>query len=148
MAGSDSVGSLMRTTMFNLLIYPYSLQKLYEELRASKVSSSFPQYSQVRNLPYLNACILEGIRMHPPFALPLERVVPKGGATVLGHFLPEGTVIGGNPYVVNRHKDTFGDDAEIWRPERWLECGEEQRKRLEASLLTVNFSVAHFNSLS
>jgi cytochrome P450 len=131
----------MRTTMFNLLIYPYSLQKLYEELRTSNVSHPFPKYSEVRNLPYLNACVQEGIRMHPPFALPFERVVPKGGVTVLGHFLPEGTVVGGSPYVVNRHKGTFGDDAEFWRPERWLERGEERRKKLEASMLTVGSPV-------
>ena len=138
-AGSDSVGSLMCTTMFNLLVYPYTLQNLHAELEASNASRPIPKYSEVRNLPYLNACVLEGIRMHPPFCLPLERVVPKGGITVLGHFLPEGTVIGGSPYVVNRHKETFGEDAEFWRPERWLERGEEHKKKLEASMLTVSF---------
>ena len=138
-AGSDSVGSLMCTTMFNLLVYPCTLQKLYAELDTSTASRPFPSFSEVRNLSYLNACVLEGIRMHPPFCLPLERVVPKGGITVLGHFLPEGTVVGGSPYVVNRHKETFGDDAEFWRPERWLEGGEEHKRKLEASMLTVSF---------
>ncbi|KUI58293.1 Pisatin demethylase [Cytospora mali] len=135
-AGSDSVGSLMCTTMFNLLVYPHTLQKLLAELQGSNASRPFPRYGELRNLPYLNACVLEGIRMHPPFCLPLERVVPKGGIRVLDHIIPEGTVIGGSPYVVNRHKGTFGDDAEFWRPERWLERGEEHKKKLEASMLT------------
>ena len=71
---------------------------------------------------------LEGARMHPPFALPFERVVPEGGVTILGHYLPAGTVVGGNPYVVNRYKAHFGDDAELWRPERWIEGGRRSRK--------------------
>ena len=75
--------------------------------------------------------------MHPPFALPFERVTPRGGVTVLGHYLPEGTNVGGNAYVVNRHKGTFGPDVEVWRPERWLEGDESHRKTLEKSLLTV-----------
>jgi cytochrome P450 len=142
-AGSDSVGSLMRTTVFNLLAYPHTLERLYQELRDSVDTSSgspFPAYATVRNLPYLDACVQEGIRMHPPFCLPFERVVPRGGVTVLGKFLPEGTVVGGSPYVVNRHRGTFGDDAEFWRPERWLEKGDEHKRKLEQSMLTVRLS--------
>lgn len=137
-AGSDSVGSLMRTTVFNLLSHPRTLDKLYNELLTAGVSRPYPRYSELRNLPYLDACVQEGIRMHPPFALPFERIVPKGGVTVLGHFLPEGTAVGGSPYVVNRHKGTFGDDAEFWRPERWLEKDDAHKKKLESSMLTVS----------
>ena len=136
-AGSDSVGTLMRTTMYNLLVYPHTLQKLYEELRSANLSQPFPTYSEVRNLPYLDACVQEGIRMHPPFALPFERIVPKGGITILGHYLPEGTAVGGSPYVVNRHKGMFGEDAEFWRPERWLEKDDLHKKKLENGMLTV-----------
>ncbi|KAI4264753.1 MAG: hypothetical protein L6R42_000163 [Xanthoria sp. 1 TBL-2021] len=135
-AGSDSVGSVMRTIMVNLLSYPHNLQKLYDEFRSADLSRPFPKYSEVRDLPYLDACVQEGVRMHPPFALPFERVVPEGDVTVLGHYLPSGTVVGGNPYVVNRHKATFGQDAEFWRPERWLNIDDACRKRLDQSILT------------
>lgn len=76
--------------------------------------------------------------MHPPFALPFERVVPEGGITVLGHYVPAGTNLGGSPYVVNRHKGTFGQDAEFWRPERWLEKDEKHKLKLERRILTVS----------
>ncbi|KAJ3580204.1 hypothetical protein NPX13_g346 [Xylaria arbuscula] len=134
--GSDSIGSLTCTTLFHLLVNPHMFRRLQAELDSAQISRPFPQYSVIRNLPFLNACVLEAIRMRPPVSLPLERVVPKGGITVLNHFLPEGTTVGANPYVINRHKDTFGKDAEYWRPDRWLEGGEEHRKKLEASLLT------------
>ncbi|CZT12180.1 related to cytochrome P450 CYP4/CYP19/CYP26 subfamilies [Rhynchosporium agropyri] len=135
-AGSDSVGSLMRTIMFCLLSYPNTLDRLYNELLSANLSRPFPGYKEVRNLPYLDACVQEGARIHPPFALPFERVVPEGGVTILGHFLPAGTVIGGSPYVVNRHKPFFGEDAEFWRPERWLERDDAHKRKLEQGVLT------------
>ncbi|KAJ6133407.1 Benzoate 4-monooxygenase cytochrome P450 [Penicillium samsonianum] len=135
-AGSDSVGTIMRTVLFNLLAYPNTMHKLRQELENANPSRPFPRYSEVRDLPYLDACVLEAARVHPPFALPFERVIPRGGLTVLGHYLPEGTVIGGNPYVVNRDPNTFGDDAEFWRPERWLEGDSAHKRHLEASMLT------------
>ncbi|KAL9617507.1 MAG: hypothetical protein Q9160_007718 [Pyrenula sp. 1 TL-2023] len=136
-AGSDSVGTVMRTTMLNLMCYPHTMEKLRDELRAANLSRPYPQFNEVRELPYLDACVQEGARLHPPFALPLERVVPEGGVTVLGHYLPEGTLVGGNPYVVNRHKETFGEDAEFWRPERWLEGDDAHKRKLEQGILTL-----------
>jgi cytochrome P450 len=137
-AGSDSVGTTMRTMMFHLLANPHTLTKLYDELRLTNLSRPYPKFNEVNTLPYLDACLWEAVRMHPPFALPFERVVPKGGITVGGVFLPAGTNVGGSPYVVNRHKGTFGQDAEFWRPERWLEKDENHKNHLERSVLTVS----------
>ncbi|KAK5628281.1 hypothetical protein RRF57_003996 [Xylaria bambusicola] len=135
-AGSDSVGAIIRTTMFNLLMHRRTLEKLLKELLEAQVSQPYPTWEEVRELPYLDACVQEGARMHPPFALPLERRVPAGGMDILGHYLPEGTAVGGNPYVMNRHEATFGQDAEIWRPERWLDHDGVRKKKLEQSTLT------------
>lgn len=129
---------MARTTLYHLLANPTTLQKLHAELQTANLTRPFPKYSEVRDLPYLDACVQEGSRMHPPFALPFERVVPEGGVEVLGQYLPAGTNIGGNPYVVNRDKATFGEDAEGWRPERWIEQGDEHKKTLERSNLTVS----------
>lgn len=41
-------------------------------------------------MPYLQACIKEGLRMHPATGLPLARVVPNGGTTICGRYFPEG----------------------------------------------------------
>ncbi|OTB00207.1 hypothetical protein M426DRAFT_324448 [Hypoxylon sp. CI-4A] len=135
-AGSDSVGNVMQTVMYSLLSCPGSLLRLQEELEAADLSRPCPKWNEIRDLPYLDACIQEALRIHPPFALPLERVVPSGGVSVLGTYLPEGTSVGGNPYVVNRHAPTFGVDVESWNPDRWLQGDEGHKKKLEQSLLT------------
>lgn len=98
----------------------------------------FPRWNEVKDLPYLDACVQEALRIDPPFILPLEREVPTGGLTIGGSYYPEGTSIGMNPYVINRHRPTFGEDADYWRPERWLVDKDEHRWEMEGSLLIVS----------
>lgn len=144
-AGSDSTAIIMKTIWYNLLAYPKTLDRLRHELDEADgpnggLSKPFPTWKEVCDLPYLDAVIQEGLRMHPPFCLPLERVVPKGGLVIGGNFYAEGTVIGMSPYVVNRHRPTFGEDAEIWNPERWM-VPKELRQRREAAIMTVRHSL-------
>ncbi|KAL5341118.1 cytochrome P450 [Aspergillus crustosus] len=140
-AGSDSTAVVLRTIWYNLLAHPSTLHRLRGELliAASKqpdgFTKPFPTWKEVSDLPYLDACVNEGVRLHPPFCLPFERVVPKGGVMVGTSFLPEGTVVGMNPYVVNRHKETFGEDAEDWNPERWM-VDADRKRVLENSVMT------------
>ncbi|KKK20298.1 hypothetical protein ARAM_002428 [Aspergillus rambellii] len=140
-AGSDSTAVVMKTVWYNLLAYPDTLNRLRAELleaeskKSGGFSKPFPSWKDVCDLPYLDACVLEGIRLHPPFCLPFERVVPKGGIVIGGQYFPQGTVVGMSPYVVNRHKPTFGEDAEIWNPDRWM-VPEEKKRKLEASVMT------------
>lgn len=100
-------------------------------------------WKESRQLPYLDACIKEAGRLHPPFGLNLERVVPAGGLEICGQHIPSGTVVGMNAWAVHRDRDVFGQDASSWRPERWLEGDEENIKRMEASLLTVSIKNNH-----
>jgi cytochrome P450 len=134
----------MRTLVYNLLKHQESLDKLIEELREADkttgLSRPYPQWDEVKDLPYLDACWNEAVRLHPPFSLPLERVAPSGGIVIQDRFFPEGTCIGMNPYVVNRHRPTFGEDADEWRPERWLVDDAAARKKLEASIMTVSIT--------
>ena len=78
-------------------------------------------YEQVKNLPYLEAVINEGMRIHSTVGIGLPRVVPEGGVTVCGKTFPEGTVLGVPMYTIHRDADVWGADADIFRPERWFE---------------------------
>ena len=76
---------------------------------------------QAKRLPYLDACINEGLRMHSTSSLGLPRIVPEGGMTILGHFFPEGTVVSVPSYTIHRDTSIWGEDVEEYRPERWFE---------------------------
>lgn len=39
------------------------------------------------------------------------------------------TRVGINPYVIHRNKEVFSDDADIFRPERWMERDEKYMSR-------------------
>lgn len=120
------------------------MQRLLAELASLPPSSGHVTWKETRSLPYLDACIKEAGRLHPPFGLPLERVVPAAGATICGQHFRAGTVVGMNAWVIHRDKHLFGEDAAEWRPERWL-CGDlEKRKRMEAGLLTVGLFLTSF----
>jgi cytochrome P450 len=59
----------------------------------------------------------------------------------LGRYVPGGTEIGANPYVVHRDTKIFGEDADVFRPERWLlEGGQEEKVReMEKYLMTFGY---------
>jgi cytochrome P450 len=127
----------MKEVMYNLLAHPDTLKRLRAELLESgPLSKPYPSWKDICDLPYLDACVQEGVRLHPPFCLPLERVVPEGGIMIGGRFYPGGTVVGMSPHVINRHKPTFGEDADVWNPDRWM-VSKELRKKREDAILTV-----------
>ena len=113
------------------------MSRLLHELNNTPNPLSSPvAWRQSRDLPYLDACIKEAGRLHPPFGLPLERVVPPEGAVICGEFLKGGTVVGISAWVIHRDRETFGEDCDEWKPERWL-CEEGRRRKMENALLTV-----------
>ncbi len=97
------------------------------------------QYAEAQQLPYLSACILEGLRKYPPAAQLRERVVPPEGDYVLGYRVPGGTYIGLNTWSTQLNS-VFGADYEVYRPERWLVNDEE---RLKAMRRTVELVFGH-----
>lgn len=73
-------------------------------------------------LPYLQACITEGLRVFPPVTgLMTKTVSSESGDILRGQFIPGGTDIVYCAWDFYKNQDTFGRDADIFRPERWLE---------------------------
>lgn len=55
--------------------------------------------------------------------------VPPGGDTLPdGRFVPGGTRIAQNWLAIQRRRDIYGDDADVFRPERWLGISAEQKQ--------------------
>ena len=67
----------------------------------------------------------EGIRIRPVTTSMLMKEVPPAGETIHGLFVPGGTSIGVNLPSLLRREDLFGKDAHIFRPERFLELGDD-----------------------
>ncbi|KAJ5899606.1 Cytochrome P450 [Penicillium taxi] len=50
---------------------------------------------------------------------------------VSGHQIPEGITVGCHARVIHLDKSVYGEDAVVFRPERWLEAGQDQQKLME-----------------
>lgn len=127
-AGSDTTASTLSGLLHLLLSHPRVLAKLKEEVReftASGQLSEQPTFKECQQMPYLDAVLKETLRLHSAVGLPLWRVVPEGGVEIAGQFIPEGTNIGLNAWVAHRNHEIWGEDAEEFRPERWLEAQAE-----------------------
>jgi cytochrome P450 len=85
------------------------------------------QYTEAQTLPYFQAIIKEAMRVYPPVSVPLPRVIPPSSAEVLGFLLPGGTTIHLPQWAQLRRKDVYGEDADLFRPERWLEDEEKTK---------------------
>jgi hypothetical protein len=62
----------------------------------------------------------------------MAKKVPPEGDKINGVFVPGGTKIGANMWALLRRKDVFGDDADVFRPERWLEASPDELQKMEA----------------
>jgi cytochrome P450 len=125
-AGFDTTAYTSSSMLCLLLNNPQTLAKLRNEIDSAGLSDP-PKSHEVDKLEYLAATIREAMRMHPFINVVLERIVPKGGATIGGQWLPGGTVVGCHAGIVGRDKDCFGDDADTFRPKRWLTKDPERK---------------------
>lgn len=73
----------------------------------------------------LQALIYEGIRIRAPATGLYPKTVPPQGDTVDGKFIPGGTAIGMNAPGLLKSSALFGPDADLFRPERFLEVDDD-----------------------
>ena len=86
------------------------------------------------------AVIKESLRLHTSNCPPMERIVPSPGLAASDYYIPEGTIVSTPYYVAHRDTKVFGEDAHLFRPERWLEAGESTLQRMDQSFLAVRVS--------
>jgi cytochrome P450 len=131
-AGSDSTASTMQSTFYHVLRSPAVHAKLLAEIddkfAAGQLSDPI-QYSEAISMPYFQAVLKEAMRMRPGVGISMTRHVPEGGTHIDGQWYPGGTRVGVNAWVVHENKQVFGQDADIFRPERWLEADSKVMER-------------------
>jgi cytochrome P450 len=136
MAGSDTTATALRSIMLYLITHSRVLLKLRAEIDAAASTDSaaappgIATDESLKNMPYLQAVVREGLRIHPPVTDIVPKKVPEGGDTIVldgkAYHLPAGTNIGYNAWGVHRDKTIFGEDANTFRPERWLLDGNDE----------------------
>lgn len=104
---------------------------LLNEIAALAPSSPITD-TEARKMPYLQAIIKEGLRMWPPGSGLSSKEVPEGGDIINGVFVPGGTQIGYAAFALFRNKEIWDNDADVFRPERWLIDDKERLREMDA----------------
>jgi len=143
-AGSDTTATTIRSGLLFLITNPIAYLRLQAEIDTASAHgaiSSPIRDEEARKLPYLQAVIRETLRVVPPASGAFFRTVPEGGDTIAGMYVPAGTQIGNSPLAMHHSKEIYGEDAEVFRPERWVE--EEDEERL-GKMKSTNDLVFHY----
>lgn len=140
-AGSETTAISLAAVFYHLLKNRRCYSKLLEEIDGAVQEgivenrpTGVVTWAESQKLPYLDACIKEAFRLHPAAGLTLERVVPLQGAEICGEQIPGGTIVGCNAWVIHRRPEVFGGDVDDYRPERWLEAGQDQLKEMNGTM--------------
>ncbi|RAQ41967.1 sterigmatocystin biosynthesis P450 monooxygenase stcL [Aspergillus flavus] len=118
-AGSETTASLLSGCLFYLCKHKYIMDQLNKEIRTTFSKDEEITSSKCFNLSYLNAVLKESLRLYPPVAASLLRLVPKGGCTIDGHFVQEDVTVSTHHYASYRDAANF-TFPEQFIPERWL----------------------------
>ena len=126
-AGQENLPSVMEYIVRQLCQYPHVQARLREELASlSTTNEEEWSYKDVDSLPYLNAIVCESMRLVDVIESYQPRIVPKGGCTLHGYPLPEGTIVSAQPYLIHHQQDVF-PNPEAFIPDRWMLDGDALR---------------------
>eukprot|EP00253_Pinus_taeda_P030455 PITA_30455 len=121
-AGSDTSSTSIAWAISELLRNPPVMKKLQDELERVVGMGRMVQESDLPRLIYLQAVVKETLRLHPPGPLILPHISMET-CHVLGFEIPSGTRLVVNAWAIGRNPRSWGEDAESFKPERFMEEG-------------------------
>ena len=141
-AGHETTATATQWALVTLSQHPDMQTRLREEIREvlPSLDEDTPMTAELMDsLPYLHAVCSEVLRFHAP--VPFTRREAARDTTILGQFVPKGTSIALVPSAINFSKELWGEDAEEFKPDRWL--GEKRKNNGGAESNYANMTFLH-----
>jgi cytochrome P450 len=137
LAGRDTTASFLSNIWFDLSKRPDIWATLRQELDSTFPNGERPvSFEQLKNMRYLRAVLNESLRLYP--VVPSNNrlamtntILPLGGGEdgQSPLFVHKGQMVAWDTYAMHRRKDIYGEDADIFKPERWLDSDDEKGLR-------------------
>ncbi|KAF2244586.1 putative cytochrome P450 [Trematosphaeria pertusa] len=127
-AGSETTGHSLITTAYHILDNPDVLKRLKKEIRdyiSDEELRDVLSYKQLENLPYLNACIMEGLRLATGVSGRLPRINKSqpttyhSPTTSTTYLIPAGYAVSMTIRDLHYNAKNFPDPW-TFKPERFL----------------------------
>uniref|UniRef100_A0A0W0F5Y3 Cytochrome p450 n=1 Tax=Moniliophthora roreri TaxID=221103 RepID=A0A0W0F5Y3_MONRR len=110
--GYDTSLTAIEWLIVAMLAFPDVQRKVQAEIDAVIGQARIPTLADMENLPYMRAVVKEVLRWRPP--------VPLGDDIYEGYHIPKGSWIIPNILAMNHDPGTYGQDPDVFRPERFL----------------------------
>ncbi|XP_006339778.1 cytochrome P450 704C1-like [Solanum tuberosum] len=129
-AGKDTTATTLSWFIYVLCKYPHVQEKIAQEIKesvtekenATDVTDFASNVSEdaLEKMQYLHAALTETLRLYP--AVPADTKLCFSDDTLPDGFsVNKGDTVSYLPYAMGRMKFIWGDDAEEYEPERWLD---------------------------
>ncbi|KAJ6020049.1 hypothetical protein N7499_003344 [Penicillium canescens] len=121
--GYQSSSIAVVALFYNILRNPGIYDKVCEEVRASFHNESDISNERLLQLPLLNGCIREALRLLPPAnGKTAQRTAPE--CTIAETYVPKGTIVSADIYSIHRSSRYFRE-PDSFQPERWVSHGKD-----------------------
>jgi len=118
-AGRDTTAQALSWAIYCLCMNPECEAKARREIR-DVCGVRGPAYDDMNRLRYVQAVLSEALRLFP--SVPLDaKYTLSDDVLPDGTVVPRGTTVFYNLYGMGRDQAIWGEDAHVFRPERWLE---------------------------
>ncbi|XP_062001769.1 cytochrome P450 704C1-like [Rosa rugosa] len=128
-AGKDTTATTLSWFIYLLCKHPSVQEKISQEVEqvtGMKKITNFSEFASslsedvLEKMQYLHAAITETLRIYP--AVPVDAKICFSDDTLPDGFsVRKGDLVAYQPYAMGRMKTIWGDDAEQFKPERWLD---------------------------
>lgn len=119
-AGYETTTAAVAWTALELLRSPGEWERCRNEVVAQLGDGTrSPTADDLREMPYVTAAVNETLRLWPPAVLSGRR--SSEALNHAGYVIPAGATVLFSPFVTHRSTALWGEDADRFRPSRWLE---------------------------
>ncbi|KAF1351423.1 cytochrome P450 [Delphinella strobiligena] len=119
-AGFETTRSALTVSSYRIIANPAVYKRLREELHSAIPDpENIPAWGQLSQLPFLSACIEEGLRLGYGLVQRSPRVSRHSTFQYGEYTLGPGTGVSSDAYHLHHHEDIYSDSY-TFKPERWL----------------------------
>ena len=145
-AGRDTTGQALTWTFYLLMRHPDVVSKIRDEVQhvLDRQPDPSPELDPTRftpvSMPYTMAVFYESLRLYPP--IPFEiRQCTEAVTLPDGTFLPKHSVLVWCLWAMHRSSLTWGEDADEFRPDRFLDLTDPEDPKLATARSAAEFPV-------
>ncbi|KAJ3680916.1 hypothetical protein LUZ60_015405 [Juncus effusus] len=123
-AARDTTGAALSWLLWSMIRNPHVQEKVLNELnsipkRFSPEGMAIFEEEELANLIFLQATILESLRLYPPIPFNFKGV-RKPDVLPSGYKLTPGVNVVLCMYTMGRMEDIWGEDCAAFKPQRWI----------------------------